>query len=137
MDNHTILDVVDGDMKKKMMLFKTVWRDMNNHNGRRENFHVVLDLKVLQNKWQKLWTSGIDFQEEFIGRIVEERSSFARLFLRGRKLSSKSPAMVWKPVTGRNLCCTGPFHAYGHYSEAYPEIIFHHRKGNLHPRIWR
>jgi hypothetical protein len=36
---------------------------------------------------------------------------------------------AWKRVTEReNACCTWPLHAYGHYSETKPEIIFHHKK---------
>lgn len=45
------------------------------------------------------------------------------------KLSTKSPVRAWKPVTGRNLCCNGPLHAYGACSKSYPEIIFHQKKG--------
>jgi hypothetical protein len=36
---------------------------------------------------------------KFIDKIVEETNRFAEQFLRGRKLSSKSPAKARKPVT--------------------------------------
>jgi hypothetical protein len=97
----------------------------------------VLDLKLPQNKWQRLWTFISFFNREFISKVAEDTNSYVEQFLRKRELSNKSPARARKPVTwGRNLCCTGPLHAYGHYSETYSEIIFHLKKGNFHTKIW-
>jgi hypothetical protein len=44
------------------------------------------------------------FNSELVETIVEETNRYAEQFLHGRKLSSRSAARAWKPVTEGEIC---------------------------------
>jgi hypothetical protein len=77
-----------------------VWEDMNNYKGQRENFKGGAGPQGAA----KEVTEIVDvfeffFNSELVDTIVEETNGYAEPSLCGRKLSSRSTARAWKPVT--------------------------------------
>jgi hypothetical protein len=62
----------------------------------------VLDLKALQNRRYKLWTS-ICFSTVNQHKIAEQTNTYAEQFLWWLKLSSTSTSRVLTPVTDREI----------------------------------
>lgn len=60
--------------------------------------------------------------------MVEETNRYAMQFLCRHKLSGRSTAGALKPVTGRNLCCSGSRYVHGDCSRTESEIIFYTKK---------
>jgi hypothetical protein len=134
LDDCALLNVVvDGDSDKDDDIIQDfVWEDMNNYKGQRKNFTGIVGPQgAAKEVTEIVGIFELFFNSKLIDKIVEETNRYAEQSLWGHKLSSRSNSRAWKPVRGRNLCCTRPIYGYGHYSKTYPEIIFHHKKGDL------
>jgi hypothetical protein len=92
----------------------------------------VLELKVLQNRSQKLWTFFSCFSTEHSDEIGQETNKYAKQFLNICKLPSRSIARSQKPVTkGEIFVALGLFMLIGIIEKPTLRSYFITKKGNF------
>jgi hypothetical protein len=140
LDDCTLLDVVvNGDSDEDDEIIQDfLWAGVNNYKGQKENFMGCVGSQGAA----KQVTEIVDifklfFNKELTDKILEETNRYTKQFLLGHKLSSKPTTRAWKPVTeGEIYVLLGPIMLIGIVQKP-TKIIFHHKKGNFHTRIWR
>jgi hypothetical protein len=101
LDDCALLDVVvDDNSDEDDIIQDFVWEDTNNYKGQRKHFTG----SVGPQGTAKEVTEIVDVFELFfnskpVNTIVEVTNRYAEQFLRGLKLSSRSTARAWKPMT--------------------------------------
>jgi hypothetical protein len=96
LDDCALLDVaVDDDSDEDDIIQDSVWEDMDNYKGRRENFTGSVGPQgAAKEVTETVDVFELFFNSEQVETTVEEINRYAKQFLRGHKLSSRSAAGV-------------------------------------------
>jgi hypothetical protein len=105
LDDCALLDVVvDDNSDDDDIIQDCVWEDMNNYKGQRENFTGGVGPQgAAKEATEIVDIFKLFLNSELVDTIVEEPNRYTKQFLRGRKLSNRSTARAWKPVTEEEI----------------------------------
>jgi hypothetical protein len=104
LDDCALLHVVVNDNNDDVddIIQDSVREDMNDYKGQRENFMYSVGPQGAAKEVTEIADIfKLFFNKELVDTIVEDANRYAKQFLSGHKLSSRSIARVWKPVRER------------------------------------